>query len=170
MEKQFLVSADHEKIMVKDCDLKSFRKRFPDFNPLMDEMRSLLPDGYKFYLVDFIVQDCILGAQTCRDVRWHFDGDFYKDNKYVLWARGPNRTEFPRIVPEFNEVPADRESQNVFLENMGLDGIEIADQTIIGYDSTTPHRGVVCKKAGKRIFVRMMASNYIKPKSLGRKS
>ena len=121
MEKQFIVSADHKKIMVKDCDLKSFRKRFPDFNPLMDEMRSILPDGYKFYLVDFIVQDCILGAQTCRDVRWHLDGDFYKDNKYALWAKGPNRTEFPKIMPEFNEVPADRESQNVFLENMSLD-------------------------------------------------
>ena len=88
MEKQFLVSADHEKIMVKDCDLKSFRKRFPDFNPLMDEMRSLLPDGYKFYLVDFIVQDCIPGAQTCRDVRWHFDGDFYKDNSFCKDADG----------------------------------------------------------------------------------
>jgi hypothetical protein len=170
MEKQFLVSADHEKIMVKDCELKSFRKRFPDFSPLLDEMRSFLPDGYKFYLVDFIVQDCLPGAQTCRDVRWHFDGDFYKDNKYALWVKGPNRTEFPRTTPELPEIPPDRESQNVLLENIIPDGVEVAEQTIIGYDSTTPHRGVVCKESGRRMFVRIMASNYIKPKILGRKS
>jgi hypothetical protein len=162
--KHFPSPVDHERIMVKDCDLKSFKKRFPDFGPLLDAMREFLPDGHKFYLVDLMVQDCQPGIQTCRDVRWHFDGDFNKDNKYALWAKGPNRTEFPRTMPELDQVPEDRESQNIFLENMGLDGLEVPDQTIVCYDSRTPHRGVVCRTTGRRIFVRMMASNYIKPK------
>jgi hypothetical protein len=106
------------------------------------------------------------GFRTCRDTRWHVDGNFAGDNKYVLWARGPNRTEFPAQVPDLSGIPADRESQNVWLEKVMGEGFEVPDQTIVSYDSKTPHRGVVCRESGRRLFVRMMATNYIKPKNI----
>ena len=155
----------NKEVFLKDFSFLSFAKKFPEWTPLADMMRSMLPDGYKFYLVDFIVQDCRRGAQTCRDVRWHLDGDFTKDNKYALWARGPNRTEFPKAQPLLKEMPSHRNAQNILLENLGLEGVEVADQTIVLYDSKTVHRGVVCREEGQRTFVRMMASNYIMPKN-----
>lgn len=162
--------ADHVEIFVKDMSLARFISSFPGFSGLAGEMRKRLPDGYKFYLVDFIVQDCEPGMKTCRDTRWHVDGDFNSDNRYVLWARGPNRTEFPEVMPEITEMPADRNQQSVFLEKMSLKGVEVNDQTIVAYDSRTPHRGVVCKNSGRRTFLRMMATNYILPKNIRRSS
>lgn len=160
--------ADHSEIFVKDMSLSRFISAFPGFSGLAGEMRKCLPDGYKFYLVDFIVKECVPGDRTCKDVRWHVDGDFEKDNHYVLWAKGPNRTQFPEVMPEIKEMPADRNQQSIFLEKMGLEGVEVQDQTIVAYDSRTPHRGVVCKSSGKRTFLRMMATNYILPKNIRR--
>ena len=161
---EYKCAADHEPVFVKDMLLDRFNKKFPEFDALSARMRSLLPDGYKHYLVDFIVQDCVPGARTCRDIRWHVDGK--ADNKYVLWARGPNRTEFPERIPDMGGLPADRESQNVWLEGVLNEGVEIPDQHIVSYDSKTPHRGVLCRESGKRLFVRMMATNYIVPKNI----
>lgn len=162
----FSFAETHKEVFAKDFSLLGFSKRFPKWMLLADRMRSLLPDGYRFYLVDFIVQDCVPGAQTCRDVRWHVDGDFTKDNKYALWVRGPNRTEFPKTHPILSEMPVQRNEQNNLLKKMHLEGVEVEDQTIVLYDSKTVHRGVVCREAGQRTFVRLMASNYIEPKNI----
>jgi hypothetical protein len=164
--------ADHGEIFVKDMALARFLSKFPVFSGLAGEMRKCLPDGYDFYLVDFIVKECVPGDRTCKDVRWHVDGVYEKDNRYVLWARGPNRTLFPAQTPQIDDFPSDREEQNRFLEKLmeGKDHIEVPDQTIVSYDSTTPHRGVVCKTEGKRLFIRMMATNYIKPKNIVKES
>lgn len=164
--------ADHGEIFVKDMALAKFLSKFPKFSNLAFEMRKTLPDGYEFYLVDFIVQECVPGDRTCRDVRWHVDGDFRRDNRYVLWAKGPNRTEFPAQIPQIGILPEDRNRQSEYLEDLmdGEDFFEVPDQTIVSYDSSVPHRGVVCKAAGKRLFVRMMATNYIKPKNITRKN
>ena len=164
--------ADHDEIFVKDMNLPRFMSKFPEFSDLAGEMRKCLPGGYKFYLVDFIVKECVPGDRTCRDVRWHLDGDLDRDNQYVLWAKGPNRTQFPTQIPQIDELPSDREGQNRFLENFmeGREAFEVPEQTMVSYDSKTPHRGVICKTDGKRLFVRMMASNYIKPKNIVRES
>lgn len=164
--------ADHEEIFVKDMNLPRFLSSFPDFSDLAHEMRKVLPDGYQHYLVDFIVKECVPGDRTCKDVRWHVDGVYDKDNRYVLWARGPNRTMFPAQIPQIDDFPSDREQQNRFLEKFmeGREVFEVPDQTMVSYDSRTPHRGVICKTAGKRVFIRMMATNYIKPKNIIRES
>ena len=167
-----ICSADHEEIFVKDMAFARFLSKFPRFSDLACEMRKVLPDGYQHYLVDFIVKECVPGDRTCKDVRWHVDGEFDKDNKYVLWARGPNRTLFPAQIPQIDEFPSDREQQNRFLEKFmeGREVFEVPEQTMVSYDSRTPHRGVICKTEGKRLFVRMMATNYIKPKNIIRES
>lgn len=165
-------TADYNEIFVKDLSLEKFLMRFPQFASLAQKMRSHLPDGYENYLVDLSVQMCESGDKTCRDVRWHIDGDSRLDNQYVLWVRGPNRTRFLEKPIELPELPENRLEQNLFLENLLRDSssIEAPAEHIIGYDSKTPHKGVICKDFGKRVFVRMMASNYILPKNHTRKN
>lgn len=161
-----------EQIFVKDMDLTRFCNKFSQLAELAATMRAKLPDGYKNYLVDLIVQDCRPGQRTCRDVRWHVDGDFRGDNRYVLWVRGPNRTEFPVQCPQIDHLPGDRHQQNDFLEKMmeQIPSVSVPDMTLVGYDSRTPHRGVKCSESGVRTFVRLMATNYIKPKNIIKES
>jgi len=163
---------DLGEIYVKDMDLHRFLKKFTQLGELLTQMRGKLPDGYRNYLVDLIVQDCRPGIQTCRDIRWHVDGDFRSDNRYVLWVRGPNRTEFLAEVPEIEDFPEERESQNEFLEKMlaGKPAVSVPDMTFVSYDSRTPHRGVRCEDQGVRTFVRLLATNYIKPKNIIKES
>lgn len=157
---------DFDDLFVKDSNLVDFERKFSGLRSLTQKMRSHLPNGYLFYLVDFVVQGCLPGDKTCRDIRWHFDGDFHKENKYVLWVKGPNRTQFaPKVQLD---PPEGREQQNEYLEKTlaDIEPITAPDSTIIAYDSQTPHRGVRCEEFGKRFFVRMMASNYIRPKRI----
>lgn len=163
---KFASVPDLPEIHVKDMELTKFRTKFSDLAGLLDIMRARLPDGYKHYLVDLIVQDQRPGLHTCRDIRWHVDGDFRGDNKYVLWVRGPNRTEFPSQIPQLESFPEERHPQNEFLEKTlcQIPSVCVPDMTLVRYDSRTPHRGVKCKESGVRTFVRMLASNYIRPK------
>lgn len=158
-------------IFVKDMELGRFVRKFPEWESLAGEMRAMLPDGYGNYLVDLVVMDCEPGKNTCRDTRWHVDGDPRKDNRYALWVSGPNRTEFLAEPFDLPELPENREEQNVLLEGMlaGRDSLRIPDGEAILYDSRTPHRGVVCEEWGQRRFLRLMATNYIKPKNIVRR-
>jgi hypothetical protein len=153
---------------VKDMELKKFLRKFPEWEGVAAEMRAMLPDGYLNYLVDLVVMDCEPGVNTCRDTRWHVDGDPKKDNKYALWVSGPNRTEFLAEPFDIPDLPEGREEQNQLLENLleDKDSLRIPDGEAILYDSRTPHRGVVCEEYGRRSFLRLMATNYIKPKNI----
>lgn len=169
---RFTAVPDLGEIFVKDMDLGKFCTKFSQLKQLAITMRAKLPDGYLNYLVDLIVQDCRAGSQTCRDIRWHVDGDFEGDNQYVLWVRGPNRTEFPSHTSHIAHLPKDRHQQNDFLEKMlgQIPSVSVPDSTFVCYDSKTPHRGVKCRETGVRTFVRMLASNYIRPKGIIRRS
>jgi hypothetical protein len=168
--KKISVDVDHEEIFVKDMALVSFQRKFPEFLELSRAMRKHLPDNYKNYLVDLMVLNCTKGKYTCKDISWHFDGRFDSDNKYVLWVKGPNRTLFPKNIP-FLDPPDDRILQKEYLEKkfFACETVEVPEETIVSYDSSTPHRGVSCEVEGKRHFLRMMASNYINPKNLVKK-
>jgi hypothetical protein len=166
IKEKYNLNLKTNEIFVKDSNFGDFVRKFTELSCLVEKMRIHLPDNYNFYLVDFIVQNCSPGENTCRDIRWHFDGDYNKENKYVLWVKGPNRTQFS---PEVELNPPDsRESQNQYLEKIlaHIEPITIPDSTIVAYDSKTPHRGVKCMEAGQRIFVRLLASNYIRPKRI----
>lgn len=158
-------------VFVKDMELRKFLRRFPEMGATADMMRAGLPDGYSHYLVDFVVMDCEPGMKTCRDTRWHVDGDPRKDNRYAIWASGPNRTEFLSEPFDLPELPEEREEQNRLLEETlsSRSVREIPDGEHILYDSRTPHRGVVCRESGRRVFLRLMATNYIKPKNIVRR-
>jgi hypothetical protein len=158
-------------VFVKDMDLHKFSGKFPEAAGVAHEMLPLLPAGYDHYLVDYIVMDCVPGAGTCRDTRWHVDGDPRKDNRYALWVSGPNRTLFLADPFDLPELPEGREDQNILLEETlaGRRAMEVPDGTPFLYDSRTPHRGVVCEKSGRRVFLRLMATNYIKPKNMVRR-
>lgn len=156
---------------VKDMELGRFVRKFPEWESTAAEMRAMLPDGYLNYLVDLVVMDCEPGVNTCRDTRWHVDGDPRKDNKYALWVSGPNRTEFLADPFDLPDLPEGREEQNRLLEELLSDkvSLRIPDGEAILYDSRTPHRGVVCEEYGRRSFLRLMATNYIKPKNILRR-
>lgn len=162
---KFELNTEQGPVFAKDFSSAAFIRKFPEFDPLVNIMRSMLPNGYTNYLVDLVVTDCRPGVKTCKDTRWHVDGEFSGNNEYVLWAKGPNRTQFPLVVPELH-MPENRNDQSIYLENLGLNGVEVEDQTLVRYSSRTPHRGVVCKESGLRTFVRMMATNTIRPKNI----
>lgn len=155
-------------VFVKDMELHKFSGKFPEMASVAREMSEMLPEGHARLLVDYIVMDCEPGMSTCRDTRWHVDGDPAKDNAYALWVSGPNRTLFLADPFELPELPSDREEQNRLLEETlaGRKSVEVPEETPFLYDSRTPHRGVVCEKSGRRVFLRLMATNYIKPKNM----
>lgn len=155
---------DQDEVWAKDWDISRFLRRFPHMEQVVCGMRAFLPDGKKNYLVDMIVKDHVEGDPTCRDVRWHFDGDYGGSNTYALWARGPNRTEFPEKIPPL-DPPPDRESQNRYLEGLGLRGVEVPEMTVVTYGSDIPHRGVMCRVPGKRVFIRVLGTDTIKAKN-----
>lgn len=156
-----------EEIWAKDWDFFRFVRRFPHMESLLSDMRSFLPER-KSLLVDLMVKDHAVGDRTCRDTRWHFDGDYAGNNAYALWAKGPNRTEFPENIPSLNP-PQDREGQNRYLEGLGLKGVEVPEMHVVTYDSRVPHRGVVCRSTGKRIFVRLLSTDTIRAKNFIRR-
>lgn len=155
-------------LFLKDMEIGRFCAKFPEWASLANDLRAMLPNGYRDYLVDLVVMDCEPGMKTCRDTRWHFDGEYGGDNKYVLWVDGPNRTEFLEDDLDFADVPQDREMQNRFLEEklVGRNTREIPEGQPFLYDSQTPHRGVLCSKYGRRRFLRIMATNKIRPKNI----
>lgn len=165
--KKFEFDIEAKECFVKDFEINKFNNKFPKLNNLVLEMENCLKPGYKNYLVDFIAKDYKRGEKTCKDVRYHVDGDFNKDNEYCIWLCGENRTIFSEEKIDFNNFPTDREYQNNFLDYILQDKscFEIPEKTILVYDSLTPHKGVVCKTPGKRVLVRLMATNYIKPKN-----
>lgn len=158
---------EQDEIWAKDWDLSRFLRKFPHMADVVSSMRGHLPER-EHVLVDMIVKVHVPGDSTCKDVRWHFDGDYGGTNAYALWARGPNRTEFPETIPEL-DPPSDRESQNRYLEGLGLRGVEVPEMHVATYDSTVPHRGVVCGVPGKRIFLRVVSTDTIKPKNFVRR-
>lgn len=159
---------EQDEIWAKDWDFGHFVRRFPHMAGVVSTMKELLPER-RHVLVDMIVKIHRPGEKTCRDVRWHFDGDYGGTNAYALWAKGPNRTEFPEIIPPL-DPPSDREAQNRYLEGLGLRGVEVPEMCVAAYDSRIPHRGVVCSTPGKRFFLRVLSSETIRPKNFVRKS
>lgn len=158
-------------VFVKDMELHKFSGKFPEAGRVAHEMSLMLPRGYAHYLVDYIVMYCVPGEGTCRDTRWHVDGDPRKDNRYALWVSGPNRTLFLADPLELPELPEGREEQNRLLEETlaGRRSVEVPEETVFLYDSRTPHRGVLCEQPGRRAFLRLMATNYIRPKNIIRR-
>lgn len=154
-------------LVVKDYDVDIFCKKYPQLSDLVLEMKKVVGGNFQNYLVNITSKDYKIGDKTCADTRYHFDGDYYRDNIYCIWCKGLNRTVFPEKPVVLENVPKDRFEQNIFLEKILKDvpSKEIDDQTLVRYTSQDPHKGVVCKKPGNRLFVRVMGSNYLEPKN-----
>jgi len=154
-------------IFVKDFEFNKFLNKFVEFKDIVLEMKQYLKNDFKYYLVDLIIKDYKIGESTCSDTRYHLDGDYKKDNQYCIYCEGPNRTLFSDEKIDFSNFPESRDDQNNVLESMLKDKpfYEIEDKKFIIYDSKTPHKGVVCKQNGLRKFIRLMGTNYIKPKN-----
>jgi len=172
LHKKFDFYINLNECFIKDYELNKFCETFPKLNSLILEMKSCLNSDFKNYLVDLIVQDYKVGQKTCSDVRYHFDGDFNRDNQYCMWLCGENRTVFSKEIFTKDSTllkgfTTDRNHQSETLESFLKEkpSFIIPEKTILVYDSLVPHKGVICKKSGKRVLVRLMGTNYIKPKN-----
>jgi hypothetical protein len=154
-------------IVVREYDFDKFCTKYRIFSDIVSEMKNIINVGFKNYLVNVVSADYKAGERTCSDTRYHIDGDFNSGNEYCVWCSGVNRTIFPSETIEFQDFPADRNSQNVFLEKTLKDKkyFEIPNQTFVYYSSKDPHKGVNCKKSGNRVFIRLMGTNYIGAKN-----
>lgn len=165
--KKFNFKVNIKNCFVKDFELNKFLIKFQELKNLLMEMKSFIDENFSYYSVDLIIKDYKVGENTCRDIRYHIDGDFDKNNQYCIWLSGENRTIFSPETINFHNFPKDRNKQNCLLDNMleGKPFFEAPNETIIRYDSLTPHKGVICKKPGRRVLLRLMGSNYITPKN-----
>lgn len=154
-------------IFVKDYDYNKFMKKFVNFEKIVCEMKTKIKDDFSFYLMDLIIKNHKVGEKTCTDIRYHLDGDPDLNNQYCIYCEGKNRTIFCNEKINLENFPKDRNSQNNLLEIMLKDkgSYEIPEREFILYDSKTPHKGVICKEEGRRVFIRLMGTNYIKPKN-----
>lgn len=168
---EYKFRADFEEIFVKDFCCDRFCKKFPRFKNLIGEMKNRIDINYKYFLVDLIIKNHKKGDKTCRDVRYHLDGDYKSDNQYCLWVNGENRTIFSKENIDFDNFPEERSDQNQFLENTlrGKECFEVPENTFVVYSSKDPHKGTICKKSGRRVFVRLMGTNYIPPRNFIKK-
>lgn len=150
---------------IKDYDF--FKFKIEEYKHILLEMKSRIKSDFSYYLVDLIIKEHNIGDKTCTDTRYHLDGDFELDNQYCIYCEGPNRTVFCNEKINFENFPKDRESQNRLLEELikDKDSYEIPEKEYVVYDSKTPHKGVICKEKGRRVFIRLMGTNYIKPKN-----
>ena len=154
-------------IVLKDYDIDIFYKRYQELSDLVSEMKKVIGGNFQNYLVNITSKHYKIGDKTCADIRYHFDGDYYRDNTYCIWCKGLNRTVFPEKSIVFENVPKDRLEQNVFLERAlkDVEGEEVDNETFVRYTSQDPHKGVICKEPGYRLFVRLMGTNYLEPKN-----
>lgn len=152
-------------IVIKDFEIDLFCKKYPYIKDIILEIKKIIGGNFKHYLVNVTAKNYKTGDKTCKDIRYHFDGDYYKDNVYCLWCKGPNRTIFPTEKLTFKDLPVERYKQNIYLENLLKDipSKEVEDQTFVKYTSQDPHKGVICAVDGFRTFIRVMGTNYINP-------
>lgn len=164
---KYKFKSNSDEVFVKDYSFNKFIRDFSEFSCLASEMKAHLGNEHEYYLIDLIVKNHKKNQKTCADVRYHVDGEYDSNNQYCLWVSGPNRTLFPKDELKFQNFPNNRSEQNSFLESFLKDkeSFEVPEDTFIVYSSKDPHKGVVCEKDGRRVFIRLMATNYIKPKN-----
>lgn len=146
-------------LLMKDFSVSSFLKQKPEMEGLIKELSTHF-EHRKYITVDY--QELVLtpGRKTCRDPRWHVDGE---DNQYIIVAWGSSLTEF---ALDSIELKGDFREKNLHLQGYNFSKIYTATSGIpVLYDSKQIHKGVVAKEKGKRVFLRLCSSNYISPKN-----
>jgi hypothetical protein len=152
----------------KDHSLKQILKIKPELNVLLSEIIPLIKE--KTYLtIDY--SELLLSpfSRTCKDTKWHVDGI---NNNYLIVCWGDFKTTFVdtfyynHIINFNNEVTDDVRSSNFLLNQDFLTSqkqITPENGQPIIYDSLAIHKGHTATHSGKRIFIRLCMSDYIKP-------
>jgi hypothetical protein len=156
-----------EQFFWKDCSLNFLRKHFDEL--LVKSIESLIHDGLsnpkKYLTVDIGFQLFKEGSKSCKNTEWHVDG---VDNNYLMWIDGDFRTEFQTAGETPKLFPKDKSKLlefNKTLEGSAAAAVEIPNATLIKYSSQDIHKGRVATSAGKRFFIRICSSDYLRPKN-----
>lgn len=147
-------------LVLKDFSKEKLLLRCPHLEDLLNELIPLIPEK-KYLTIDYSEIALKKGQNTCRDVRWHTDGI---NNHYLIIAWGDFRTLFlnERYESLKNTVERIKEIHEKFKDEKGN---EIEEGVPFVYDSTVVHRGQKADRDGKRIFLRLCFSDYIRPKN-----
>lgn len=142
------------------------------YNESPIELRQLLstapitPGKYKRVLVDIKIQDLSPKVYSCL-VGWHLDGKKHTGNKdentYHILTYGGAPTEF---IDGPIELPNTITNQNSLARYIPCDHpvYKLPEYVWNTYTERDWHRGVNSSKPLTRIFIRIVETNYLKPK------
>lgn len=167
-------------VKAKDVSMQVVEKHFPKYLELAKTLAALLP-AKKYLSVTISAKDYRVGESTCLDTGWHTDGLMNQDDPehYAIVCFGPDgsRTMFcvEPLTGYINETPSNIQERIQFFGNLmqrdlnnEAGGLEVPHGCPITYTTFDVHKGRKVCIAGKRVFIRVMASNHIKPKPFER--
>ncbi|MBE0468073.1 MAG: hypothetical protein IBX55_01020 [Methyloprofundus sp.] len=177
----FIFNPNHIKgLKIKDASPKKVIQNHPELEPIINHLFSLIPNQ-KHLLVDINHTDFSKENLTCRNSDWHLDGRMIEDfpEHYAIWSAGEFRTKFMDQViqasSEMLELTNPLSRFKIFHDLLGEDlkndemGFEVPEMTPITYTTFDFHKGRKVKtRTGDRFFIRVMSSNYIRPRPLRR--
>ena len=163
-------------LRVRDVSLGAVSKHLGQYQDVVERLCALLHEQ-KYTLVSITNEFLQPGTGTCLDTGWHLDGRMVQDapEHYALVCFGDDgaRTMFCD-VPFSGQIPVapttQEGRQQLFGRLMQRDleneagGFEIPNGAPITYTTFDFHKGRRVLTAGRRILIRVMTSNLIRPK------
>ena len=153
---------------LKDFSVERILELRPELGPLLADLIPHLPQK-KFITVDYSELNLKKGSRTCKDPRWHVDG---VDNQYIILNFGISRTRFlnqevPEGLSDLSGHDNLKELNSTLADTFKHEqGSEIPDGVPVLYSSKDIHKGNVSLEEGKRILLRICASDYLRPKNV----
>ena len=167
------------RINLKDADYRAVVRHLPEYAKLLEHLFSLIPKK-RHSLVDIAFGAFNQGSSTCKDTGWHIDGKMDKDKQedFAIWCDADDglRTAFYKVPINYQapiSQPTSIAGRHALFESILKHSLldeppeltyEIPRQTPVSYRSFDFHKGRVATDTGKRVFIRVMTSDVIRPK------
>ncbi|MCO4319978.1 hypothetical protein [Aliidiomarina quisquiliarum] len=153
---------------------------YPQLEPVVAALSNVIPVQRKYLGLSVWSQVFEPMDTTCSDDGWHLDGrmnpdspDYYglicfgADGFRTMFYKGVVSAELPDTLPT---TPESRRAyfQKALAHDLSDEsfGFEIPNATPVGYSTFDFHKGRVAPQGGTRLFVRLAASDFIRPKRI----
>ncbi|WP_445766742.1 hypothetical protein [Rheinheimera sp.] len=161
---------------VRDVTVSAISKHLPQYEAIVQSLLAMLPQK-RYSLVTISAERLSQGQGSCVDTSWHLDGkmDATSPEHYALvcFADDGNRTLFcdEQVIGWINKTPESIEERRALFGGLlkrdlhcESGGIEIPNATPVIYSTFDFHKGRNVQYAGRRVLVRVMTSDLIRPK------
>ncbi len=149
-------------LSLKDFSVQAIVRHYPHVKDLLDEVLPLI-EHKAFITVDYSELVLTKGQKTCKDTGWHVDGI---GNQYLLVSFGDFRTKFlGKKSPAKNQEDLRLHNQRLSSLFSLEQGHEVENGVPVVYDSSDVHCGQKASFDGKRVFLRICSSDYLRPKN-----